>query len=132
MKYPFAFTFVFEYYTYYDFSRGNKHPATASIQPGNFLRLAKRTDSRSSRRGGVLLYVIGGRVGLVCVSGNLLLVSHPYTLTHREKERATVRQTGSPKPTAGGKKLSSRGSETSNYRRSEVDAMLTSKCSLLF
>lgn len=104
MKYPFAFTFVFEYYTYYDFSRGNKHPATASIQPGNFLRLAKRTDSRSSRRGGVILYVIGGRVGLVCVSGNLLLVSHPYTLTHREKERATVRQTGSPKPTAGGKK----------------------------
>lgn len=103
MKYPFAFTFVFEYYTYYDFSRGNKHPATASIQPGNFLRLAKRTDSRSSRRGGVILYVIGGRVGLVCVSGNLLLVSHPYTLTHREKERATVRQTGSPKPTAGGK-----------------------------
>lgn len=86
MKYPFAFTFVFEYYTYYDFSRGNKHPATASIQPGNFLRLAKRTDSRSSRRGDVILYVIGGRVGLVCVSGNLLLVSHPYTLTHREKE----------------------------------------------
>lgn len=86
MKYPFAFTFVFEYYTYYDFSRGNKHPATASIQPGNFLRLAKRTDSRSSRRGGVILYVIGGRVGLVCVWEPATGLPSIHTHTQRERE----------------------------------------------
>lgn len=89
MKYPFAFTFVFEYYTYYDFSRGNKHPATASIQPGNFLRLAKRTDSRSSRRGGVILYVIGGRVGLVwfvCLGTCYWSPIHTHSHTERKRE----------------------------------------------
>lgn len=89
MKYPFAFTFVFEYYTYYDFSRGNKHPATASIQPGNS-REAYRLEElttwwcdtvRDWRAGGFGLCVWEPATGL------------PSIHTHTQRERESHGQT---------------------------------------
>ena len=118
-------------YVFHDFTIAHKHPYYApiyTISLGYFLLRAFYTlqrDSQCMLRGGVTLYVIGGRV---CVSGNLLLVSHTHS--HNRSQQADRRSLLRRKRQQGKQTLSSRRSHTNNCRRrSEVDvAMLNTKC----